>query len=73
MLQISVYILMLHFYTALLYQERSKYLLDDVIAVDSVIASSVTVITMIEPPMMVITKIPLALFLLVLETIWIEH
>ena len=64
---------MLHFYTALLYQERSKYLLDDVIAVDSVIASSVTVITMIEPPMMVITKIPLALFLLVLETIWIEH
>ena len=64
---------MLHFYTALLYQERSKYLLDDVIAVDSVIASSVTVITMIEPPMMVITTIPLALFLLVLETIWIEH
>lgn len=64
---------MLHFYTALLYQERSKYLLDDVIAVDSVIASSVAVITMIEPPMMVITKIPLALFLLVLETIWIEH
>ena len=64
---------MLHFYTALLYRERSKYLLDDVIAVDSVIASSVTVSTMIESPMMVIIKIPLALFLLVLETIWIEH
>ena len=64
---------MLHFYTALLYRERSKYLLDDVIAVDSVIASSVTVSTMIESPMMVIIKIPLALFLLVLEIIWIEH
>ena len=64
---------MLHFYTALLYRERSKYLLDGVIAVDSVIASSVTVSTMIESPMMVIIKIPLALFLLVLEIIWIEH
>ena len=64
---------MLHFYTALLCRERSKYLLDDVIALDSVIASSVTVSTMIESPMMVIIKIPLALFLLVLEIIWIEH
>ena len=67
LLQISAYIPMLHFYTALLYRKRSKYLVDAVIAVDCVIASSVTVSTMVELPMMLIIKIPLALFLLVLK------